>query len=553
MKKLFLSMLVMVCTFATASAQTSFTLDGLRYEPSDNTATVYWDNSTQLSGTLAIPGTVTYDGTTYTVVRIGGNGFYNCTGITAVVIPNTVTEIGNQAFWNCSDLTSLSIPSTVTKIWGKATQSCNALETITVDSNNEYYDSRENCNAIIETATQTLIDGCKTSFIPNTVTKIGQGAFDGITGLTSITIPNSVTSIGDYAFYGCVGLTDLYVHAAMGVITLGSGVWGNMTQSNCTLHVRPGYKDWYSQADQWKEFKIVDDIGQALYLRGLNPSWDETVAFTKGEDGKWTVTQEMPADVEFKLTDQDGECWGGPIWHYQIKEEDVTEGTILNLLNGDDGNNFTIPVAGTWTFTVDMECLIMVISGEWKHPYKPIFILGEVNDKDWAANDGVEMTTEDGVIYTADVHFDGRGSSGENYFSFTTELAESEDGWDEIAQSRFGAVSDGDFWFFDTQLGQEIALTDEDGQAIRILAGDYNLTVNFEDWTLVITKKTYLKGDVDGNGTVDVTDVNIVVNIILGKDSADKYGGRADVNGVDGVDVSDVNAIVNIILGKGTE
>jgi hypothetical protein len=68
---------------------------------------------------------------------------------------------------------------------------------------------------------------------------------------------------------------------------------------------------------------------------------------------------------------------------------------------------------------------------------------------------------------------------------------------------------------------------------------------------LVITKNNaYAVGDVDGDGKVDVTDVNIVVNIILGKDNAANYNGRADVNGADGVDVSDVNAIVNIILGK---
>jgi hypothetical protein len=60
-----------------------------------------------------------------------------------------------------------------------------------------------------------------------------------------------------------------------------------------------------------------------------------------------------------------------------------------------------------------------------------------------------------------------------------------------------------------------------------------------------------LRGDVNGDGKVDVSDVNIVVNIILGKDNADKYGGRADINNSGNVDVSDVNAIVNILLGKG--
>ncbi|MBQ6209968.1 MAG: leucine-rich repeat protein, partial [Prevotella sp.] len=71
------------------------------------------------------------------------------------------------------------------------------------------YDSRNNCNAIIETSTNTLISGCKNTSIPNSVTTIGDGAFHGCSGLTSITIPNSVTTIGDGAFHGCSGLTSI--------------------------------------------------------------------------------------------------------------------------------------------------------------------------------------------------------------------------------------------------------------------------------------------------------------------------------------------------------
>ena len=80
-----------------------------------------------------------------------------------------------------------------------------------VDANNSKYDSRENCNAIIETSSNTLISGCQTTVIPNSVTSIGNYAFYNCSSLTSVTIPNSVTSIGSYAFKGCSGLTSVTI------------------------------------------------------------------------------------------------------------------------------------------------------------------------------------------------------------------------------------------------------------------------------------------------------------------------------------------------------
>jgi hypothetical protein len=88
---------------------------------------------------------------------------------------------------------------------------CGNLTSIVVASGNPNYDSRNNCNAIIETATNTLIAGCMNTVIPNSVASIGEGVFSGCTGLTSIDIPNSVTSIGSYAFYDCSNLTSVTI------------------------------------------------------------------------------------------------------------------------------------------------------------------------------------------------------------------------------------------------------------------------------------------------------------------------------------------------------
>ena len=151
---------------------------------------------------VAIPNSVT---------SIGSGAFNCCIGLTNIEIPNSVTSIGDDAFSVCTGLKSITIPNSVTSIGSRAFYCCSGLTSIVVDEENSVYDSREGCNAIIETATNTLIRGCMNTIIPNSVTRIGDWAFDECDGLTEITIPNSVTSIGDYAFYGCDGLTEITI------------------------------------------------------------------------------------------------------------------------------------------------------------------------------------------------------------------------------------------------------------------------------------------------------------------------------------------------------
>lgn len=160
-------------------------VDGIYYNFSGTNATVtYYSNNFSINanaykGTITIPETVTYNGTTYHVTSIGSSAFQDCSSLMSVTIPNSVTSIGYGAFEGCSGLTSVTIPNSVTSIGSSA-----------------FYD----CNSLFSVA------------IPEGVVSIGGSAFLGCSGLASVSIPNSVTSIGENAFSGCSGLNDVYLY-----------------------------------------------------------------------------------------------------------------------------------------------------------------------------------------------------------------------------------------------------------------------------------------------------------------------------------------------------
>ena len=176
------------------------------------------------------------------VRSIGSHAFSGCSGLTMVAIGNGVTSIGWQAFDSCIGLTSLTIGKNVTDIGSNAFIGCTGLTSVIVDNENTKYHSAGNC--LIETATKTLILGCKTSAIPSdgTVTSIGNSAFCYCSDLTSITIPDSVTNIGYGAFRGCSGLTNISFEGTKeqwNAITKGDN-WNDGVATDCTITCSDG-------------------------------------------------------------------------------------------------------------------------------------------------------------------------------------------------------------------------------------------------------------------------------------------------------------------------
>ena len=208
------------------------------YNEGDHTATVIgrWDG-VELTGELVIPETVMHNGETYTVTAIGDNAFNGCSNLTSVEFPSSLVSIGGYAFSGCSSLTSIEfpnslesigdwafrycngftsvfIPASVTQIGVNPFTECSNISQITVESGNAYYDSRDNCNAIIETNSNKLISGCLNTIVPSAVTSLGQDAFY-IESLTSVTIlAETPPTLGTCSFCGVDKSIPVYVPCA---------------------------------------------------------------------------------------------------------------------------------------------------------------------------------------------------------------------------------------------------------------------------------------------------------------------------------------------------
>ena len=253
MKKLIMVLCTILC--ANILAAQTFTSGGLKYEVIDNNSVqVARQSSSAISGSVVIPSTVTYGGTTYSVTSIGGGAFSGCSGLTSVTIPNSVTSIGNMAFYGCglttlnfnaidcqdfeeyydynyctfsgTSLTTVNIGDSVQRIPANFVSGCSGLTSVTIPNSvtsigsGAFYGCSGLTSITIPTGVTSIgggtFSGCSglTSVtIPTGVTSIGRGAFSGCSGLTSVTIPTGVTSIGGWAFYGCSGLTTLNFNA----------------------------------------------------------------------------------------------------------------------------------------------------------------------------------------------------------------------------------------------------------------------------------------------------------------------------------------------------
>ena len=257
------------------------------------------------------------------VTSIGSYAFA-CCKIESIIIPSSVTSLGEGCFYSCHALTGITIPASVTSISEGAFSYCESLGTISVALGNTTYDSRDNCNAIIETGSNTLIAGCKNTVIPTTVEHIGSNAFYNSSNLTSITIPSSVESIGLAAFGECTSLNTVYVMPTKAP-SLGRLVFDGLP-STCKIYVNGAdYK-----SGNWSS--INKTFISTVTATGVTATTTETPVINY--DNKDYYAQ----GTEFTLS-YSGTLTTGYITVYTAKNssgEDVTSAVI-------NGSTLTIP------------------------------------------------------------------------------------------------------------------------------------------------------------------------------------------------------------------
>ena len=285
----------------------------------------------------------------------------------------------------------------------------------------------------------------------------------------------------------------------------------------------------------------LDDVNKKGHANGVFPLiWDGKEMFIYPlmpdyRDG-WAIAEAGAAEPLLAVTATASANCNGFQCNWLNAEVDATGVTIYQYAPG-----YCLRV---WRLTKEEE------------PEAPnVYILGEVNGNAWAPNVGVQMTRdEENNVYTATITTDGM-PDGYSYFSFSTELAMYDDqgSWDYIKPFRFGAVTDGNpFLVSEDQIGNLISLEmNEEPNAFQIPAGEWNLTLSYDEMTLIIKKVApdVMRGDVNDSGDVRIDDVTALIDYLLGGSADEINFANADCN-LDGyVKVDDVTVLIDFLLG----
>ena len=239
-------------------------------------------------------------------LRYINRGAFHNTAIESLILPEGVISLGNSAFNFCSLLNEIYIPSTVTTIEEAAFDADGALHTIVVSGENQYFDSRNNCNALIESSTNRLIRGSDQTIIPYGIASINEWAFD-FSNITQINIPSTVTTIGDNAFKVCTSLkmvkVDIETPLTITSGTFSRDLYGNSNRDNISLYVPYGCKAAYEAADYWKEFKEIVEMEPPV---NIDDTFIAAVPCGEGTANlTFKVTNITPFEVEVSASPED--------------------------------------------------------------------------------------------------------------------------------------------------------------------------------------------------------------------------------------------------------
>ena len=457
------------------------------------------------------------------VKTISEYAFNGCTGLRSVTFPEGLTTIGENAFNTCSSLQGIDIPSTVTSIALSAFWSCSSLTSITVDPANTVYDSREDCNALIKTSTNTLQLGIVTTVIPETVTTIGPSAFygnarlqtidipegvqsiegsafSGCTALTTVTLPSTLTNIGNNAFNGCKKLTNILL--AEGLKTI-----GQMAFKGCTSLKKIVIPSTVTKID-YNAFTECSRLTKVAAMPTTPISIGSTVFPYRKKStlyvpkGCIEAYQNATTWMDFLNIVELDNTITATVEPKEL-EAGATATLAINLANDDffDYHSVTMDITLPDRFNLDADNITLSDR-----------CTGMTATLEHMEDDAYRLTiTSENAIIT--------GTEGQ---LLTLSL---------LIPSR---VANGKY----QGIAQNIVMTDENGSTQALSDAEFS-------WTVL---GGYAMGDVNHDGMVNVTDVSLTVNYILGNKPPVFFAENADFDQDGDVNVTDVTIIVNYIL-----
>ena len=475
------------------------------------------------------------------VTSIGDLAFAGCTGLTNITIPNEVLEIGQFAFSGCTGLSSIHIPASVNSIGINPFSYCPEITTMTVDGDNPVYDSRNGCNAIIETNSNKLISGCQSTIIPNTVDTIGEYAFEFCQNLTSITIPSSVTTIERAAFWGCNGLTRIIIPSSVTSIAHSAFAGYSGLTSMIVEEGNPVY-------DSRDNCNAIIVTGTNTLLTGCKTTLVPNTVATIGEYSFERCTGLTEIDIP----------------------ESVTTIGMLAFLGCDNlesihlGNS--VETIDYWAFYECSRLDNVIIPNSVKIIRDNAFesctgmtniIIGEAVDTIgirafWKCTGLTQVTIPNSVTCLNWLAFqDCTGLTKVTIGSRVTEMGAVFSGCNALESVTCYATTppflrvlvDNQTHEYYHNFSSEVC-----GQATLYVPESsieaYQSAQYWKDFQ-DIQPIPAPPGDVNGDSEVNIADINNVIKAILNGDTDDRY----DVNGDGEINIADINAIIKIILG----
>ena len=577
------TLLTMLAISFTANAY-DFMVDGLCYNiTSDNTVEVtfmrdphpeYWQFLPayyDLYGDITIPEFIVCEDKLYYVKGIGNYAFTLCSQISGVDIPNTVTSIGYYSFFDCDKLSNITLPNSINRIGGHSFQNSEKIMNITIP------------NSVIEIG-EFAFSNCrdlKSVIAPCTFDICGQNIFAS-THISNLTLTGKVLS-DERAFVNLSECAIDTLNIGCGITSLGD-FWVSPIAINCyaetpptcmnytfasyegELHVPATSTAAYFTAEFWQNFENFNaDLTDKVILNKTNAGliqW-ETITLsttTIPENSKilWSTTDPSVATVDENgvvTALKEGECdifatiaSNYAVYascHISVSYPEITLSLSKESLEMNVGDEQTL----TATIIPDNTGL----TPTWTSSNTSVATV-DTNGKVKAVSEGECDITATVLDKKATCHVAVVGGT----ITITLDMASAIIAPNSILTIYPTCTPDIEMDFTvsssDTSVALARVVTQEGVQKVQVVGitmGTATITVASTDGKAIPANcEVKVKGDLNGDNIVDINDVNILINLMLGKESADNYGNLADISEDDSIDISDVNILINLMLGK---